>query len=62
MNYLNFPLVALGVVVTVLVFAFGVRRLLGLPLAPLRTLLAGLMAFFTTQPITRAIGGPAVQR
>ena len=62
MNYLNFPLVALGVVVTILVFAFGVRRLLGLRLAPLRTLLAGLIAFFTAQPIISAIGGPAVRR
>jgi ubiquinone biosynthesis protein len=62
MDYLNYPLVALGVVVTVLVFAFGVRRLLGLPLAPLRTLLAGLIAFFTAQPIITAIGGPSVRR
>src|SRR6201996_1369076 len=62
MNYLNFPLVALGVVVTILVFAFGVRRLLGLRLAPLRTLLAGLIAFFTAQLIISAIGGPAVRR
>src|SRR6201996_221199 len=61
MNYLNFPLVALGVVVTILVFAFGVRRLLGLRLAPLRTLLAGLIAFFTAQPIISAIGGPPVR-
>src|ERR1700761_9580154 len=62
MNYLNFTLVALGVVVTILVFAFGVRRLLGLRLAPLRTLLAGLIAFFTAQLIISAIGGPAVRR
>src|ERR1700753_2777008 len=62
MNYLNFPLVALGVVVTILVFAFGVRRLLGLRLAPLRTLLAGLIAFFTAQPIISAIGGAAAPR
>ena len=30
MNVLNFPLVAIGVVLTILVFAFGTRRLLGL--------------------------------
>ena len=62
MNVLDVPLVAIGVVLTVLVFAFGVRRLLGLRLAPLRTLAAGLIAFFVAQPIIRAIGGPAVRR
>jgi ubiquinone biosynthesis protein len=62
MEALSVPLVAFGVVVTILVFAFGVRRLLGLRLAPLRTLLAGLIAFFTAQPIIRAIGGPSVGR
>ena len=53
---------AIGVVLTILVFAFGVRRLLGLRLAPLRTLAAGLIAFFVAQPIISAIGGPAVRR
>ncbi len=62
MKVLDVPLVAIGIVVTVLVFAFGVRRLLGLRLAPLRTLLAGLIAFFVAQPIISAIGGPAVRR
>jgi ubiquinone biosynthesis protein len=60
MNLLNSALVAFGVALTVLVFAFGVRRLLGLSLAPLRTLLAGLIAFFSAQPIVGAIGGPSV--
>ncbi|HEY2239201.1 MAG TPA: AarF/UbiB family protein [Streptosporangiaceae bacterium] len=60
MNVLNSALVAFGVALTVLVFAFGVRRLLGLSLAPLRTLLAGLIAFFSAQPIVGAIGGPSV--
>ena len=46
MDVLDGPLVAIGVVLMVLVFAFGVRRLLGLRLAPLRTLVAGLIAFF----------------
>ena len=62
MNVLNFPLLAFGIALTVLVFAFGVRRLLGLRLAPLRTLLAGLIAFFSAQPIINAIGGPSVRR
>ncbi|HEX4255634.1 MAG TPA: AarF/UbiB family protein [Streptosporangiaceae bacterium] len=60
MNVLNSALVAFGVALTILVFAFGVRRLLGLSLAPLRTLLAGLIAFFSAQPIVGAIGGPSV--
>jgi hypothetical protein len=34
MNVLNSALVAFGVALTILVFAFGVRRLLGLRLAP----------------------------
>jgi ubiquinone biosynthesis protein len=60
MNVLNSALVAFGVALTILVFAFGVRRLLGLRLAPVRTLLAGLIAFFSAQPIVSAIGGPSV--
>src|SRR5579875_2030586 len=62
MNVLNSALVAFGVALTILVFAFGVRRLLGLRLAPVRTLLAGLIAFFSAQPIVGAIGGPSVGR
>jgi ubiquinone biosynthesis protein len=57
---LNIPAIALATAVTVLVFAFGVRRLMGLPLSPLRTLIAGLIAFFAAPPIIAAIGGPAV--
>jgi ubiquinone biosynthesis protein len=62
MTALNFPLVALGTALTVTVFAFGVRRLMGLPLSALRTLLAGLIAFFVASPIIAAIGGPAVAK
>jgi ubiquinone biosynthesis protein len=62
MTALNFPLVALATGLTVLVFAFGVQRLIGLPLSTLRTLLAGLIAFFAAQPIIAAIGGPAFGR
>ncbi len=62
MNVLNSALVAFGVALTILIFAFGVRRLLGLRLAPVRTLLAGLIAFFSAQPIIGAIGGPSVGR
>jgi hypothetical protein len=57
MNVLDVPLVAIGAALTILAFAFAARRLLGPRLAPLRTLLAGLIAFFVAQPIIRAIGG-----
>jgi ubiquinone biosynthesis protein len=59
MGALTIPVTAFAAAVTVLVFAFGVRRLMGLPLSPLRTLIAGLIAFFAAQPIITAIGGPA---
>ena len=62
MTALDFPLVALGTALTVTVFAFGVRRLMGLPLSALRTLLAGLIAFFVASPIIAAIAGPAVAK
>ncbi len=60
MTALNFPLVALATALTVAVFAFGVRRLIGLPLSTFRTLLAGLIAFFAASPIITAISGPTV--
>ena len=60
MTALNFPLVALVTALTVAVFAFGVRRLMGLPLSTFRTLLAGLIAFFAASPIITAISGPTV--
>jgi hypothetical protein len=54
---LNVPLVAIATALTVLVFAFGVRRLIGLPRSILRVLAAGLIAFFVAPPIIRAMGG-----
>jgi ubiquinone biosynthesis protein len=60
MTALSIPLVAIAAALTVLVFAFGVRRLIGLPLPVLRTLIAGLIAFFAASPIITAIGGQAV--
>ena len=62
MNILNFPLAAVATALTVLLFAFGVRRLLGLPLSAFRTLLAGLIAFFSASPIILALGGSSVSR
>jgi ubiquinone biosynthesis protein len=61
MNALSVPLAAAGIALTVLVFAFGVRQLLGLRLAPVRTLLAGLIAFYSAQPVIGAIGGSSVR-
>jgi len=62
MTVLNYPLAAIATALTVLLFAFGVRRLLGLPLSALRTLLAGLIAFFCASPIILALGGSSVSR
>jgi ubiquinone biosynthesis protein len=62
MTALTIPAFAFATALTVLVFTFGVRRLMGLPLSPLRTLIAGLIAFFAVSPIATAIGGPAVTR
>jgi ABC1 atypical kinase-like domain len=57
---LDLPLLAVGTVLTVLLFAFGVRRLLGLRLSTLRTLVAGLVAFAVASPIITTIGRSAV--
>ncbi len=62
MTALTIPAFAFATALTVLVFTFGVRRLMGLPLSPLRTLIVGLIAFFAVSPIATAIGGPAVTR
>jgi len=62
MSILSFPLAAVATALTVLLFAFGVRRLLGLPLSGFRTLLAGLIAFFSASPIILALGGSSVSR
>jgi ubiquinone biosynthesis protein len=50
-----------GVVLTVLVYAFAVRRLLGLRLSPLRALLGGLVALVVASPIVTAIGSSLVK-
>jgi hypothetical protein len=57
---LDLPLLAVGTILTVLLFAFGVRRLLGLRLSTLRTLAAGLIAFAVASPIITTIGRSAV--
>jgi ubiquinone biosynthesis protein len=55
------PVFVIGVVLTVLVYAFAVRRLLGLRLSPLRALLGGLVALVVASPIVTAIGSSLVK-
>jgi len=49
--------VVLGVVLIVPLYSFGVRRLLGLRLSPLRALIGGIVALACASPIITAIGG-----
>ncbi len=60
MSVLSVPVVAVFTALTVLAFAFGARRLLGLRFSVVRMLIAGLIAFLLGQPIIRSIGGSAV--
>jgi hypothetical protein len=64
MTALAVPFVVIGVVLTALLFGFGVRRLLGLRLSPLRALLGGIVALACGSPIITAIGGrwPSTRR
>ena len=60
MSVLNIPLAAFFTVLTVFVLAAGLRRLLGMTLSPLRTVIAALIAFFAASPIITAMAGAAV--
>ena len=60
MTVLSIPLFAFFTVLTVLVLAAGLRRLMGMRLSPLRTLIAALIAFFSASPIITAMAGTAV--
>jgi ubiquinone biosynthesis protein len=62
MTALTVPFVVVGVAVTVPVFAFGVRRLLGLRVSPLRWVIGGIVALAFASPIITAIGGSIVKR
>ena len=62
MTALTAPFVVIGVAVTVPVFAFGVRRLLGLRVSPLRWVIGGIVALAFASPIITAIGGSIVKR
>ena len=57
MSALTVPIVVVGIALTVFVFAFGVHRLLGLRLSPLRALIGGVIALACASPIITAIGG-----
>ena len=62
MTVLVLPLIFVFTALTVLVFAFGVRRLLGLRFSFLRTLIAGVLAFLIASPIITAISGSVVAK
>jgi ubiquinone biosynthesis protein len=55
MTALALPFLVVGAVLTTLLYLFGVRRLLGLRLPLLRTLIAGVIAFLVAAPIIAAI-------
>jgi len=60
MTALSWSVLVIGAALTVLLFAFGVRRLIGVRLPPLRTLAAAIIAVLVFSPIVTAmIGGPA---
>src|SRR5262249_56987381 len=44
----------------VLAFSAALRRLIGMQLSPLRTVIAALIAFFSASPIITAMAGSAV--
>jgi ubiquinone biosynthesis protein len=62
MTVLVLPLIFVFTALTVLVFAFGARRLLGLRFSFLRTLIAGVLAFLIASPIITAISGSVVAK
>jgi len=59
-NVLGIPLFGFFTVLTVLFLAVAMRRLMGMTLSPLRTLVAALIAFFAASPIITAMAGATV--
>jgi hypothetical protein len=57
---LSIPLYAFFTVLAVLFLAAALRRLMGITLSPLRTVIAALIAFFAASPIITATAGAAV--
>jgi ubiquinone biosynthesis protein len=62
MAVLSIPLFAVFTVLTVLLLAAGLRRMMGMTLSPLRTLIAALIALASSSPIITAMAGPTVSR
>lgn len=60
MNVLSIPLFAFFTVLSVLIMGAGLRRLLGMRLSPLRTVLAALIVVFSAAPIITAIAGSSL--
>ena len=60
MTVLSIPLFAFFTVLSVLIMGAGLRRLLGMRLSPLRTVLAALIVVFSASPIITAIAGSSV--
>ena len=58
MTALADAILAIGIALTALLFALGVRRLLGLQLPLPRTLIAGVIAYLLVSPIINAIARP----
>jgi ubiquinone biosynthesis protein len=59
-SVLSIPLFAFFTVFTLLILAVALRRLVGMRLSPLRTLIAALIALFSASPIITAMAGSAV--
>jgi ubiquinone biosynthesis protein len=57
---LSIPLFAFFTVITTLLLAVGLRRLMGMRMSPLRTLIAALIALFSASPIITAMAGSAL--
>jgi hypothetical protein len=63
MTALSWFVLVVGAALTVLLFVFGVRRLIGVRLPALRTLAAGIIAVLVFSPVVTAmIGGPGFPR
>ena len=63
MTALSWSVLVIGAALTVLLFAFVVRRLIGVRVPPLRTLAAAIVAVLVFSPIVTAmIGGPGFPR
>jgi ubiquinone biosynthesis protein len=56
----SIPVFAFFTVLSVLLLAACLRRLMGMTLSPLRTVIAALIAFFAASPIITAMAGAAV--